>query len=164
MQQATGVMGWQWSPFLAYSPLRLLESLLCSGLLSWQGIPRILPTHAYSPCAIAGPYREEHRRKDTSYPITQWALRHFLLGRFCNPIVHFLILKKKKKKKETIILFCFPEKEIDLKLSKNIDFLSFCVKLLFSLVVISQLWLMNFGIRFISALGHLLIKKLHCLL
>lgn len=94
--------------------------------------------------------------------LTQWAVTHFLLGRFCNPVIHFLILKKKKK--ETIVLFCFPEKEIDLKLSKNIYCLIFCVKLLFSLVVILQLWLMNFGIRFISALGHLLIKKLHCLL
>lgn len=113
MQQATGVMGWQWSHFLAYSPL-LLESLLSSGLLSWQGIPRILPTHAYSPCAIAGPYREEDRRKD---PLTQWAVRHFLLGRFCNPIIHFLILKRKKKKKNNS--FVFPKKKLTVSSQKT---------------------------------------------
>lgn len=68
MQQATGVMGWQWS-HLACSPI-LLESLLSSGLLSWQDIPKILPTHAYSLWAISRPYREEHRRKDPSYPMS----------------------------------------------------------------------------------------------
>lgn len=159
MHQATGVMGWQWSHFLACSPI-LLESLLSSGLLSWQGILRILPTHAYSLCAISRPYREEHGRKDPSYPMSCYTFPVRPVLQSC----HSLSYSEKKKKKETIVLFCFPEKEIDLKLSKNIDCLIFCVKLLFSLVVILQLWLMNFGIRFISALGHLLIKKLHCLL